>query len=235
MSGSTTREQRVERAGKGSTNMVLRVMEQDGDCLQYCSHDHKRNKEVVLAAVRNAWRSLKHASHEMQDNQEVVLEGEPGHTPARVVQLCNHHSSAPSLLPCRTTAPLYPPAVKQDGYALRYASRLLQNDRAFVERCVAVGGFEAAQFAGFQVVHMEKLDGGGGSVPLASATAAYGWPGYGGGFVEKGRDLERARREAIAVEKYTIAPPLVVSPAVAAMEEGERWRSQRLRFGSRFR
>ena len=47
---------------------------QNGDALRFASEEQKRDREIVMEAVRQHGRALKHASEELKRGREVAIE-----------------------------------------------------------------------------------------------------------------------------------------------------------------
>ena len=78
---------------KRDKEVVLEAVKKWGEALEYASEEFKNDKEVVLEAVKNDGYALKYASEELKNDKEVVLA-----------------------------------AIRNTRYALEYASWRLQND-----------------------------------------------------------------------------------------------------------
>ena len=93
-------------------------MKQNGFALEHASVDMKNNKEVVLAAVKEAGLALEHASVDMKNNKEVVL--------AAVKQngLALEHAS----VDMKNNKEVVLAAVQNNGAMLEHASDQMKNN-----------------------------------------------------------------------------------------------------------
>ena len=58
---------------KKDKEVVLAAVRQDGDALKYASKELQKDKEVVLAAVWQHCRALNYASEELKSDKDVLL------------------------------------------------------------------------------------------------------------------------------------------------------------------
>ena len=123
-----------------------------GPALQQVPAELRNDKEVVLAAVQQDGRALKYASDALRSDAEVALAAIEAHGLAlsytdlqhdkKFVQLAINQNV--KVLKHLVFSPFYKEmvmmAVRQDGNALRHASRKLKNDREIVLAAVQQNG-----------------------------------------------------------------------------------------------
>ena len=59
---------------KKDRDVVLEAVKKNGGALQYASNDLKKDREVVLEAIKNAERSLRYASPKLKNDKNFILE-----------------------------------------------------------------------------------------------------------------------------------------------------------------
>ena len=125
-------------------NNILEKLERpvilNGWDLEFASEDLKRDREIVMAAVKQDFRALEFASDTLKRDRDILM--------AAVKQGGNALKFASEDL--QKDRKIVMAAVNQNGWALRFASDILQKDREIVMAAVNQNGW-ALRFASEEV------------------------------------------------------------------------------------
>lgn len=130
---------------KDNKEIVIPLLSENGDLLEFLSNRLKDDKDVVLVAVGNNGNSLKFASERLRDDKEVVITAlgisdniKIAHTTTplygNTISIVNTRGATLKYASerLRSDKQLVLEAVKRDCYALEYASEDLKDDKEVV-------------------------------------------------------------------------------------------------------
>ena len=132
---------------KNNKQIVLAAVSKYGTALEYASKNLQNNKEIALAATNSNWRSIKYLNDKLQNDKDVVN------------SLINNKSfelrdNSENFITQNKQIVLA--AVSKNGYALKYASKELQNNKEIVLAAVTNYG-PALQYASKELKNYKQI------------------------------------------------------------------------------